>query len=113
MRPESKKYLFDIRGAALLLLEFTDGKNFEDYSSEAMLRSAVERQFEIIGEAINQLSRIDSKTVSNIDEFQRIVSFRNILIHGYAQVDPRIVWGLVETRLLPLLNQVTEMLESN
>ena len=64
------------------MLQFTDGRTYEEYSQDAMLRAAVERQFEIVGEGINQLARIDPETASKITEFQRIISFRNILIHG-------------------------------
>ena len=82
MLPESRKFLFDIRAAIDLLLQFTDGRTYEEYSQNAMLRAAVERQFEIVGEGINQLARIDPETASKITEFQRIISFRNILIQG-------------------------------
>ena len=53
MRPEAKKYLFDIRKAADLLAQFTHRTSSDEYAQDAMLRSAVERQFEIIGEALN------------------------------------------------------------
>jgi len=74
------------------------------------LRSAVERQFEILGEALNQLSRLDSNMVEKIPDLPRIVAFRNILIHGYASVDDRLVWGIVESRLEPLLDAIAALL---
>ena len=58
-----------------------------------MLRLAVERAFAIIGEALAQLAQVDSTAASKITEFRSIVAFRNILIHAYAQIDDRIVWG--------------------
>ena len=111
MQPESKKYLFDIREAAHLIIQFTQGRTFEEYVGNPLLSSAVERQYEIIGEAVNQLSRVDPKTASKISDYQRIISLRNILIHGYAQVDDRVVWGLIETRLQPLLQEVMSLLD--
>lgn len=109
MRLEAKKYLYDIREAAKLLSEFTAGKGFADFSREPMLRAAVEREFEIMGEALSQLARLDAKLVARITDYRRIVAFRNILIHGYADVDDRIVWDVVETKL-PILRQEIEAL---
>ena len=113
MRPESRKYLYDICHAAEMLTRFTEGKTFEDYSQDDMLRSAVERQFKVIGETLNQLPKIDVETASQIDSYQRIIAFRNILIHGYAQVDDRIVWGLLQTRLPGLRRQASMLLAEN
>jgi uncharacterized protein with HEPN domain len=62
MRLEAKKYLFDIQSAASLITEFVSGKRFEDYRADALLRSAVERQFEVIGEALAQLAVTGSST---------------------------------------------------
>ena len=109
MRLEAKKYLFDIRSAADLLAEFLAGKTFADYQRDAMLRAAVERQFEIIGEAVSQLARFDEELAARFTNFRRIVAFRNILIHGYADVDDGLVWDVVETNL-PLLRQEVERL---
>jgi uncharacterized protein with HEPN domain len=109
MRLEAKKYVYDIREAAKLLTEFTAGKKFADFSREPMLRAAVEREFEIMGEALSQLAKLDAELVSRITDYRRIIAFRNILIHGYADVDDRLVWDVVETKL-PVLRQEVEAL---
>jgi uncharacterized protein with HEPN domain len=111
MRLEAKKYLYDIQQAADLLAAFTEGKSFADYQGDAMLRAAVERQFEIIGEALAQLARLDESMAAGISGYRRIIAFRNILIHGYAQVDDRLVWDVVETRLPALRREVAALLE--
>ena len=111
MRREAKKYLYDIRQAADLVAGFTAGKTLGDYERDAMLRSAVERQFEIIGEALAQLARLDEALASRISEYRRIIAFRNILIHGYAGVDYRIVWDIVESKLPTLRRKVAGLLE--
>ena len=110
MRLEAKKYLHDVRQAAAALAEFTEGKTFADYIREAMLRAAVERQFEIIGEALAQLARKDAALAARITGYQRIIAFRNILIHGYADVDDRLVWDIVETKLPTLCREVEALL---
>lgn len=109
MRLEAKKYLYDIQQAASSIADFTAGKRLEDYRNNAMLRSAVERQFEIIGEALAQLAKLDETIVARISEHRRIIAFRNILIHGYADVDARIVWDIVEGKL-PVLHREVEAL---
>lgn len=71
---ESKKYLFDIKQAADLLADFTRAKSFAIYQQDPMLRSAVERQFEIIGEALSQLAKLDRETAALISEHHRIIA---------------------------------------
>jgi uncharacterized protein with HEPN domain len=107
MRLESKKYLYDIAKAAALAMEFVGGKSFTDYAADPMLRSAVERQLEIVGEALAQLARVDPATASQISEHQRIIAFRNILIHGYAEIDQRIVWNVLDLKL-PIVRREAE-----
>jgi uncharacterized protein with HEPN domain len=75
-----------------------------------MLRAAVERQFEIIGEALVRLARLDEDFVARISEHRRIVAFRNILVHGYADVDDRLVWDVVRSKLPLLLREVDGLL---
>lgn len=111
MRLEAKKYLYDIQQAAARIAEFTVGKQFADYERQSMLRSAVERQFQVLGEALAQLAKLDVKLAGRISQHRRIIAFRNILIHGYANVDDRLVWDVVETKL-PILRREVETLLS-
>lgn len=106
MRLELAKYLFDIQRAARTLSDFVAGRNWGDYERNAMLRAAVERQFEIIGEALSQLAKRDASVATAIDDYRHIIAFRNILIHGYADIDDRLVWDIVQTRLPTLRKQV-------
>ena len=85
-RPETLKYLFDILEACRLLDEFVAGKAFADYQADAMLRSAVERQFEVIGEALRLAIRDDPTLAGVVTHSSRIIAFRNHLVHGYATV---------------------------
>ena len=112
MRVEARKYLYDMQRAVALLREFTVGKAFADYEGEAMRRAAVEREFEIVGEALAQLSKSDPEVAERITEHRRIIAFRNILIHGYADVDDRLVWDLVETKLPTLSREIEALLGS-
>jgi uncharacterized protein with HEPN domain len=66
--PEAQKYLFDIAEACALIGRFTAGKSFEDYTSDPLLRSAVERQFEIAGEALTRLLQVSPDLISRITD---------------------------------------------
>lgn len=112
MRLELAKYLFDVQQAAATLAGFVDGRNWNDYTGDAMLRSAVERQFEIIGEALAQLAKRDPALAVRIADHRRIIAFRNILIHGYADVDDALVWDIVQTRLPALRREVDGLLHA-
>ena len=110
MQPEIRQYLNDILDAASLLNNFTTGKSFVDYTSDPLLRSATERQFEIIGEAISRLARIDEPTAARITDYQQIISFRNILIHEYDSVENQVVWDVLQTWLPVLVFEVEALL---
>jgi uncharacterized protein with HEPN domain len=110
MQLEAKKYLHDMHQAAELIARFTGGKSLDEYARDVQLRSAVERQFEIIGEALAQLSRHDPPLAERISEKPRIIAFRNILIHGYAELDHRIVWDIVQSKLPTLRSEVEALL---
>ncbi|MYC08054.1 MAG: DUF86 domain-containing protein [Chloroflexi bacterium] len=109
MQVEAKCLLFEIQQAAGHIVEFTQGVSFADYQNSALIRSAVERQFEIIGEAVNRLSDIDETLSNRINERRRIIDFRNRLIHGYSVIDNRTVWDVIQSNL-PILAREVETL---
>jgi uncharacterized protein with HEPN domain len=111
MRLESKTFLEDIRQAVALILDFTRGKTFSNYENDALLRSGVERQFEIIGEALNRLNRVDPATADQISQARRIIGFRNILVHGYDIVENTVVWDIVEKNIPILHKEILSLLE--
>ena len=111
MLPDSAKLLWDALQAADRLVRFVTGKSLEDYLADELLRSAVERQFEIIGEALSQLRNTDATTADLIPDLRRIVAFRNILAHGYASVNDRTVWGVIEGGLEPLSSALRVLLD--
>jgi uncharacterized protein with HEPN domain len=111
MRRDPRAYLWDAREAAAAILEFVEGKSFDDYSGDRLLRSAVERQFEIIGEAVNQLRKVEPRWAEQIPDAPQIVAFRNLLIHGYASVNDLTVWRTIETSLPVLYDAVTNLLD--
>ena len=82
------------------------GRSYDEYLSDRQFRRAVEREFEIIGEALNRLSEEDANVAAQIAELPRIVAFRNRIIHGYDSVDDEIIWDAVQVhvpKLLPIL----------
>jgi uncharacterized protein with HEPN domain len=113
MRLEARKYLFDMQQAAELIARFTERRTFEDYAADPMLRSAVERQFEILGEALGKLKKLDLELAGRISDHRRIIAFRNVLIHGYDVVLDEVVWGVVETQIPVLRGTLAELLATD
>lgn len=110
MEDEILKHLYDIREAASSICRFIDRKTFEDYQQDEMIRSSVERKFEIIGEALKRIGKNDPAILERIREHRSIVSFRNILAHGYDSIDDRIVWGIIEEDLGNLIEDVGRLI---
>ena len=109
-QPEARKYLFDIAEACGLIQTFVSGKSLADYKSDPLLRSGVERQFEIVGEALGRLIETSPELSEKISYARRIIAFRNRLIHGYASVADDIVWGIVEGNLPKLKEEIQQLI---
>jgi uncharacterized protein with HEPN domain len=111
MQRDPRSYLWDIRDATNAISVFVAEVDFETYRNTPLIHSAVERKFEIIGEALNLLAKSDPSLAARIPEYQRIIAFRNLLIHGYAVVEHARVWAIVRD-FLPELASAVELLLS-
>lgn len=110
MNDETRKNLIDILQAAEEIQDFVRDMDFKTYQNNTVTKRAVERDFEIIGEALNRIHNTDSDLLEKISEHNRIIGFRNILIHGYDIVDEAIVWNAVTNHLPILLGEIKDIL---
>jgi uncharacterized protein with HEPN domain len=110
MRLDALKCLYDMHQACQLVTAFIAAKTFDDYASDALLRSGVERQLTIIGEALNRLMKLDPEAACSITAVRQIIAFRNILVHGYDIVRNEVVWGILENDLAALTCDVDALL---
>lgn len=92
MQRDPRAFLWDVRESADAILGYVAGHTLAEYQAERLLRSAVEREFEIIGEALNRLVKLAPDIAARIPELSWAVAFRNLLIHGCATVDDATVW---------------------
>lgn len=109
MQRDPRAYLWDVADAAQAIQSFTHGLDAPAYRASSLVQAAVERKFEIIGEALNQLSKSHPALASRIPDVAQTVAFRNQLIHGYAKVNADTVWSVVQSSL-PVLLAITQAL---
>jgi uncharacterized protein with HEPN domain len=111
MLDEAKASLFDMVQASGLIVDFTAGKDFAAYRNDIYCKSAVERQFQIIGEALNRLAKRHPEVADRIPSCRTIINFRNILVHGYDRIEDDVVWGIISAHLPALRSAVVQMLQ--
>lgn len=103
MQPESAAHLWDAATAAKLICDFVAGKTEEEFNQDLLVRSAVERQLEVLGEALNRLRRDDQPTADRVPDAHKIIGMRNVIAHEYGELDYGIVWAATETRVPRLI----------
>ncbi len=106
-----QKYLYDIVDCCKFIIEITKDKTVEDYKTDRVFRSALERELQIIGEAMLQLDNLNPEIAERIAEHRNIIGFRHVLVHGYANLDPYTVWNVIETKVTILLEQAKAQLK--
>jgi uncharacterized protein with HEPN domain len=107
---QTARYLWDARTAIDEILQFTANKTFDDYLADRMLQVAVEREFQIIGEAFVGLRRLDPTLAAGIPDLPRIIAFRNVVVHAYSAIDDGLVWQIIVTKLPDLRAHVERLL---
>lgn len=110
MMHDPKKYLADMLDGCRFLLEITGGKSVEDYKTDRVFRSAVERHLQNIGEALRQLYSHHPAMAQKITEHQKIIRLRHALVHGYDSVRPDLVWDVIELKLPVLCKELVTLL---
>lgn len=109
MKRDATAFLWDVERASAAIARSLADKNDKSYFESEVVCSAVERKFEIIGEALSQLAKIDPALAERIPRYRETIAFRNLLIHGYAAVDHNRVWRIAN-ELLPALRRAVAAL---
>ena len=99
---DDRVYLWDMLTAARAVVDFTRGRTLADYESDLLLRSAVERQIEIIGEAARRVSKEFQVAHSEIP-WRPIQAQRHVLAHDYGEIKHERVWRVAETHVPELI----------
>ena len=113
MHPKSLKWLNDIHQACKVILTATADRALAEYESDRLLQSGVERNFEIIGEALGRIRKIDPDTAERVPNCDVIIAFRNLLIHGYDFIDNPRVWEVIKADVPRLDEQVAALLRES
>jgi len=110
MEIEIKSWLYDILQSIEEIEEFFAGKpkKFDDFKADIKTKRAVERDLEIIGEAVNRILQKDNKII--IPNARKIIDTRNRIIHGYDSVSDDIIWGIIIKYLPELKNEVKKLI---
>ena len=108
---QARKYLIDIKHAIELIEQFLSEVNaYDEYVADLKTQSAVERQLGIIGEAVNQYDKQSNE--ETLAHTQKIIGFRNRLIHAYDAIEPSIIWTIIKNHLPALKNEVQAKLNA-
>jgi uncharacterized protein with HEPN domain len=110
-RRDPRASLAEALGAGENIIRWLDGVILEQYSDDEILRSAVERQLEIVGEALNRALEENPSLAESLPEARGVVGFRNRLAHGYDDISSRVVWTLARENLPPLLTKIRRVLK--
>ena len=110
MARDPRAFLWDMVDAAQHARRFVAGLSLAEYLANDMLRSAVERQMQNLGEALAQLAKIDPPLAARVRGHAQIIGFRNVLVHGYVTLHHARVWDAVQVDLPSLQENLKALL---
>jgi len=110
MTEKQLKLLYDVKLAIDEIDSYfeTESKTYENYKSNSILKRAIERNLEIIGEAMNRLLKENPEFT--IENGVRIIGLRNQIIHGYDSVSDENIWGIITLHLPKLKSEVNSLI---
>lgn len=109
MQPKVLKYILDIQSIIqeIELINAKTQNNFKNFQSDIILQRAVERDLEIIGEAIKNLMLLEPNlTISSV---KNIIGLRNIISHAYDSIEPEMIWGIIQKDILILESEINQL----
>lgn len=114
MDSKVKAWLFDIDNAIAEINFFLEGraKNFFEYQQNLILKRAIERELEIIGEAMNRVIKSDPSLVNEITDAKDIIGLRNQVLHAYDNISDENIWAIVSNHLPLLKSEVSNLLKN-
>jgi uncharacterized protein with HEPN domain len=111
MQPRALKYILDIDALVKEIDSFKSlvRNDFFEYQKQLVVKRAVERDLEIIGEAVKELIKLEPNL--EITSARKIISFRNLLAHSYDSVEDEIVWGIIQKNIPVLKSEIHQLLK--
>lgn len=109
------KYLYDVKNAINEIDSYFDEseKNFFNYQKNLMLKRAIERDLEIIGEAVNRILKSDPSFQDKITSAKSIIGLRNLVIHAYDSVSDESIWSVLIFHVPPLKIEIEQLIENS
>ena len=100
----------DILQAISETIGFCHGKTFCDFKEDRGLQLIVERELEILGEALTRLRRDYPDLAEQIRDIHKIIGLRNVLAHGYDMLEHEILWDIIESKIEPLKEDIQKLM---
>ncbi len=111
MQPKVLKYLLDIESviSEIEIIKQRLGNDFNFFTKDVIMQRAIERELEIIGEAVRKI--IEIRPDIEISSSKKIIGLRNIISHAYDSIEPELIWGIIQ-RDIPKLSDEIQKLKS-